>query len=318
MYADQDTTVKIESSFTLTDGRLKIVQVLPDNTVRVLNESGEKTSEEVTLPEGRNCFKIVGQKARLNDLNAAYSGGKKDISGIYRSEDEEYAYLVQSGAEPLDMSRLEDVCVYLEDKYVSELCRTVWDTGVVLSEDNWQNLFIYSDADLTSRYLLEALRAGKIEEFDSGVLNQIACYMSGENVSACFRCLLERGKVLASDWENMFIYSDSELSAKYLLEAIQNGYGNGFDGEALEQISVQISAENLTDLVLTLGKDELSFNDLRDYVLPYLGDKQITQCIVHYISLGNSLTDSQLEEIKWYVSDKNFYRIVEENGKYKQ
>lgn len=116
----------------------------------------------------------------------------------------------------------------------------------------------------------------------------------------------------------MFIYSDSELSAKYLLEAIQNGYGNGFDGEALEQISVQISAENLTDLVLALGKDELSFSDLRDYVLPYLGDKQITQCIVHYISLGNSLTDSQLEEIKWYVSDKSFYRIVEENGKYKQ
>lgn len=258
MYANKETTLEISSSFTLQGGRFKVVQVTPDGTVRVLNENGEKHVEEITLPEGRNRFKIVGQEARLEDLTVAYSGMRtKDIDGIYRTEAEEYGNRVIAGEEPLDMSRLEELgesCVYLEEADVSKLCRLIWEEDVDLSDVTWQDLFTYSDSKLTARYLLEELEAGGIKQFDSRILCMIAPYMEEKDVSECFRYLLERGKVAESDWEEIFIYSDADLSAEYLVKALQN---------------------------------------------------------------GRVLTDAQLREIEGFVSEKDFYRIVEYNGKKK-
>lgn len=258
MYANKETTLEISSSFTLQGGRFKVVQVTPDGTVRVLNENGEKHVEEITLPEGRNRFKIVGQEARLEDLTVAYSGMRtKDIDGIYRTEAEEYGNRVIAGEEPLDMSRLEELgesCVYLEEADVSRLCRLIWEEDVDLSDVTWQDLFTYSDSKLTARYLLEELEAGGIKQFDSRILCMIAPYMEEKDVSECFRYLLERRKIAESDWEEIFIYSDADLSAEYLVKALQN---------------------------------------------------------------GRVLTDAQLREIEGLVSEKDFYRIVEYNGKKK-
>ena len=242
---------------------------------------------------------------------------EKVLSGFFRSEDEEYAYRVQLGQEPFDASRLGDICVYLEAKEVSELCRTAWESDVALSDESWQEIFIYSDGKLTSRYLLEALQSGKIKEFDSRILCMIGYHMDRKDVSECFRYLLERGKVAQSDWEDIFIYSDTDLSAEYLVKALQNGKGSGFNGEMFEEIGFLLSSEKLTDIVLALNQGELSFENLDDYVMYDLDEEQNAKCIIHYIHLGNVLTDSQLREIKIHVSEKDFYRIVEENGKNK-
>lgn len=40
-------------------------------------------------------------------------------------------------------------------------------------------------------------------------------------------------------------------------------------------------------------------------------------CICYYIDLGNALTDDQLREIEGYLSEDDFYRVVEYNGKNK-
>lgn len=318
VYANKETTLELTSKFTLRDGRFKIVQVMPDQTVQVLNEGGEEISGKITLPEGRNCFKLVGQKARLVDFQASYSGeNQKDIDGIFHSEAEEYAYRVKTGREPLDMARLDEIGVYLEAKEVSELYRCAWERDIVLSDDNWQNLFLYSDAELTSRYLLEALQDGKIKEFDSRMLVKIAHLMDGKTVSECFRYLLEQGKVSESDLENIFIYSNADLSGQYLIEALLKGKVSGLSGRFLSDMSVRVSSENLTDIVLALGKEDLTFENLRDSVFPYLGGEQNMQCVCHYIDLGNILTDFQLQEVKPYVSENNYYRIIEYNGKQK-
>lgn len=322
MYANKETTLEISSSFTLQGGRFKVVQVTPDGTVRVLNENGEKHVEEITLPEGRNRFKIVGQEARLEDLTVAYSGMRtKDIDGIYRTEAEEYGNRVIAGEEPLDMSRLEELgesCVYLEEADVSKLCRLIWEEDVDLSDVTWQDLFTYSDSKLTARYLLEELEAGGIKQFDSRILCMIAPYMEEKDVSECFRYLLERGKVAESDWEEIFIYSDADLSAEYLVKALQNGGISDFGDKALGQICYQVSVGSLTDIVTALTKEELSFIGLREHVLPFVQkQEEAVICVCYYIDLGNVLTDAKLREIEGFVSEKDFYRIVEYNGKKK-
>ena len=319
MYANKETTLEISSVFTLQKGRFKIVQVTPDGVVRILNENGEKTKEEVTLSKGRNCFKIVGQEARLEDLTAAYDGMKeKDIDGIYRSEAEEYGYLVMAGQEEMDISRLEEVCPYLEKEEVSKLCQSIWEKDVELSDADWQDLFLYSDSELTTRYLLEALEDGRAEGFDSRILGLVACYMEGDDVSECFRYLLEKEKVGQSDWEDIFIYSDADLSAEYLVKALQSGKRNGFNDKALGQISHLVSTKSLTNIVTVLDREALTFTGLLEHVLPFVQKQdEVVTCVCYYIDLGNILTDAQLREIMGFVSEEDFYRIVEYNGKRK-
>lgn len=316
LYANKETTLEISSRYHLFDGRFKLVWVGPDQTVQTLNESGEESTVKITLPQGRNVIKMVGQKAKLEELNVVYEGMKKeDFDGIYNSEDSEYAYQVLEGQRTLDLSRLEDIFPQLEGKEVSELCRKALEDGAVLSKENWQQLFVYSDAELTARYLLEALQAGRAGTFDSGILVEIAPYMTEADVSECFRHLLERDAVSDSDCESIFVYSDANKSAKYLAEALRKGKAGSFSDKALEQICYRVSVKELTDIVTAM--DELSFDSL-EHVLAFVQQMdEAADCICHYIDLGNALTDEQLREIKAYLSEEDFYRVVEYNGKNK-
>lgn len=318
LYANREMTMEISSEFYLRDGRFKVVYVGPDQTVQTLNESGKKNTVKITMPEGRNVIKMVGQKARLEDIDIAYSGiRKEDLDGIYDSETVEHAYQALEGKRPLDPDSLEEACPYLKDSEVSELARKAWEDDVALSEKNWENLFIYSDNELTAQYLSEELQAGGCESFDSSILVKIAPYMKEKDVSECFRQLLERNAVAAPDWGEIFVYSDANLSAGYLAKALREGSIDGFDEEALGQICYRVSTKPLTDIV-TAMKGTLPFDGLIEYVLPFVQKQdEVVTCICYYIDLGNVLTDEELQKVQAYVSEEDFYRVVEYNGKKK-
>lgn len=316
LYANKETTLEISSRYHLFDGRFKLVWVGPDQTVQTLNESGEENTVKITLPQGRNVIKMVGQKAKLEELNVVYEGMKKeDFDGIYNSEDSEYAHQVLEGQRTLDLSRLEDIFPQLEGKEVSELCRKALEDGAVLSKENWQQLFVYSDAELTAQYLLEALQAGRAGTFDSGILVEIAPYMTEADVSECFRHLLEQDAVSDSDWESIFVYSDANKSAKYLAEALRKGKAGSFSDKALEQICYRVSVKELTDIVTAM--DELSFGSLECVLIYVRKMDEAATCVCYYIDLGYTLTDEQLREVEAYLSEEDFYRVVEYNGRKK-
>ena len=257
LHSNKETDLEITSEFNLRDGRFKFVWVRPDQTVQTLNESGENNIVNITLPEGRNVIKMVGQKAKLEDIDISYSGiNKEDFDGIYGDEDLEYAYQVLEGKKPVDVSRLHDeVCLYLKEEEVSELYRKAWEEGAVLSEQNWEDLWIYSDV---------------------------------------------------------------KLSAQYLAEALRRGEAKGFSDRNLDQINYQVSTKSLTDIVTALDRNQLSYEGLLEHVLPFLQqqDEAVT-CICYYIDLGNVLTDAQLQEVEGYLSEEDFYRVVEYNGRKK-
>lgn len=315
-YAKKETTLEISSRFHLRDGRFKLVCVRPDQTVLTLAESGEKNTVKITLPQGRNVIKMVGQKAKLEDLSIAYGGMKKgDFDGIYDNEATEYAYLVLEGKRSFDSVRLAEICPYLKGKEVSELGRKAWEEGVVLSEEDWQDLFVYSDVKLSAQYLVEELQAGKAGEFDGKTLVVIAPYMRAADVSECFRYLLERDAVSESDWEMIFVYSDANKSAEYLAEALRKGKVSGFSDNALQHICYRVSTGQLTDVVTAM--DEMSFESLK-YALAFVQKQdEAVACICHYIDLGKALTNAQLREVQGYLSEEDFYRVVEYNGKKK-
>lgn len=316
LYANKETILEVSSAFSLQGGRFKVVCVGPDQTVQTLNESGEMNTVKITLPKGRNVIKMVGQKARLEDLNISYGRMiKRDFDSIYEGEEQEYAFQVLNGDSAFDWDRVKKACPHLKAEEVSALYRKAWEEEIVVQEENWEDLWIYSDVKLSSQYLLEELQAGKIREFNSRVLCNMAPYMGEETVSECFRCLLERGGVSESDWGDIFQYSDSQKSAKYLAEALRRGEAGGFNDNALGQINYLVSTESLTDIVTALGRNQLSFEGLIEYVIPFVQkqDEAVT-CICYYIDLGNVLTDDQLRKLEGYLSEEDFYRVVEYNG----
>lgn len=317
LYANKETTLEVASAFNLQGGRFKVVCVRPDQTVQTLNESGEKNTVKITLSEGRNVIKMVGQKARLEHLDISYGGMvKRDFGAIYTGEEQEYAYQVLEGDRTFEWDRVKKACPHLEAKEVSALYRKAWEDEIVVQEENWEDLWLYSDVELSTQYLLEELQAGKIREFSSSVLCSMAPYMEEKAVSECFRCLLERGGVSESEWGDIFQYSDSAKSAKYLAEALRRGDAKGFSDRNLDQINYQVSTKSLTDIVTALDKTQLSFEGLLEYVLPFLQQQdEAATCVCYYIDLGNVLTDAQLQEIEGYLSEEDFYRVVEYNGR---
>lgn len=93
LYANKDTTIEVQSLFDLQDGRLKIVHVTPEGTVNILNETGETITETITLPQGRNVLKMVGQEARVENLFFTYDRvTEKDFDRIFPDEEEESKY----------------------------------------------------------------------------------------------------------------------------------------------------------------------------------------------------------------------------------
>lgn len=90
-YADEDTDVKIDSSFQLLKGKFKIVHIAPDGSVLTINDTGEGINRTVTMKKGRNVIKMVGQGAKLKELEIKFSGfNENKFENIYYTENEEY------------------------------------------------------------------------------------------------------------------------------------------------------------------------------------------------------------------------------------
>lgn len=94
-------------------------------------------------------------------------------------------------------------------------------------------------------------------------------------------------------------------------------WGGIYDSEAVEYAYQALE-----------GKRPLDLESLEE-VCPYLKEGEVSElarkawkdeaitCICSYIDMRNVLTDEELQKVQGYVSEENFYRVVEYNGKQK-
>ena len=245
--ASDDTTVKVESSYNLTDGKFKTVCVKPDGSVEVIDDTGERGVYEVTLEKGRNVIKMVGQGAKLKELSIEFPDiRERDFAALYSSEREEYA-------------------------------------AGILSE-------IRSGKNIDKEKVLESLS-----------------YMEDEEVSEVLDALLrQKERLTTGEICDLFIFSDSRLSTKYLTEAVARGDIEP-DGEMVKSLMPYLSDTNRGSLIQVL-KGELYWETLCD-CMPYLSDNERTDCILSYLENGNTITFTEYKEISPYLSDRTVKAI---------
>ena len=164
-YADKDIQVDVTSSFEIVEGKFKIVSVAPDGTVTTINDTGADSVQTITMKEGRNAIKMVGQGAKLKSLTLNYSDMNiTDFEDVYFSEEEEYfAHLdrtVEAG-EPIDKDKVMDALYTIPDsKEVSNVFHILLVSGISLTSSELCDFLYCSDGEPSSKYLVEAIADG--------------------------------------------------------------------------------------------------------------------------------------------------------------
>ncbi len=183
-YAEKEVDVRIRSSFDTVEGNFKIVYIAPDQSILTLNDTGAETTQTITMQEGRNVLKVVGQGAKLTNLEIDYSNLKSwNFANIYYSEDEEYAMQLKNtfiAGEPINKDKIMNTLYHMDAKDASDIFNILLTAGTQFTAEELCDFFIYSDETLSGQYLLEALREGNIDPLSADAISELMPYLPGD------------------------------------------------------------------------------------------------------------------------------------------
>lgn len=183
-YADKDVNVKITSSFTLSEGKFKIIYIAPDKSIYTINETGAETTQTISMKKGRNVLKMVGQGAKLTNLTIDYSNLKtSSFEKIFYSEKEEYITQVKDGTislESYNKAKILDALYYLNAEDASDVFHSLLNAKTDFTTEELCDFFIYSDSTLSSQYLIEALQNGNIAPLSADAISELCPYLKNE------------------------------------------------------------------------------------------------------------------------------------------
>ncbi len=221
-YADRDIDVEITSSFTVREGNFKIIHVTPDKSVVTLNDTGEQTTSTVTMTKGRNVLKMVGQGGKVENLEIRYSDIKEsDFEKLFHDEAAEYVYQVKNGLVPVEKDRIVDALYLMDEEDASEMFNILLADNTAFTPDELCYFFIYSDSELSSGYLLRALRDNTIAPLSADAVLDIMPFLEGP-------CKLEVLRQLpAEDFCDTFLQSFYYLDSDEIVACLTAYTANG-------------------------------------------------------------------------------------------
>lgn len=183
-YAEKDVNIKITSCFELLEGRFKIIHIAPDNLIYTINETGDETTQTISMKKGRNVLKMVGQGAKLTNLTIDYSSLKaSSFEKIFYSENAEYIVNVKDGTTPLesgDKAKILDALYCLNAKDASDIFHSLLNAKTEFTTEELCDFFIYSDSTLSSQYLVEALQNGNLAPLSVNAISELCPYLKNE------------------------------------------------------------------------------------------------------------------------------------------
>ena len=253
-YADQEIDVSITTSLECVDGRYKVIYVAPDKNIITLNETGEKSTQTITMQKGRNVLKMVGQGAKLKNLAIDFSSIKTSkFESVFRSEEEEKIPLIKDtilSGKPYQKDEIMDILHIMEPAEASEIFHDMLHKGIDFTPNELQTFLIYSDKKLSSQYLAEALQEGTIEPLSADTIETLMPYLEQEY---CVKLLMTLPVEEFYDvfTETIYYLDDSQIETclNYYLDE-----GGVLNYTMFEKISPYLSAPVINQLDQKLWK----------------------------------------------------------------
>lgn len=218
VYADEDAEIGVDISFDLQSGKLKLIYVAPDGTVELLDDAGDSSRQKVTLAEGRNVFKLAGQGAKVRGLNLTYTGlESRRIRNFYYGEEDEQGDILSEKVMSGDVTKEEvlDNLYYMKEESISMALAKFLERGEALSSDELLDLFIYSDEELSVKYMMQAVQKGKTAFLTPEFLSELMPYLNDEGRTKCLLKYLEEGNTLTySEFDEISPYLNNDTIKK--------------------------------------------------------------------------------------------------------
>lgn len=317
IYATEEIEMQIDTAFKLYSGNFKVVHIAPDNTVTTVSaESGDQTSQKVTLPKGRNAIKMVGEKAKLRNLTIEFTDLKNaPVDGLYSSESQEYIGLLLKDInnpdldkESLDIPKIVDALPTVKDKEASDLFKAILDRGITLNQDELINFIIYSDKQQSSKYLVEALENGTITVLEADTVSSLMPYFA-DTYKASLLITLPTADFPETFGECLpFLNSSGKKECcAYLAESMQNGTITLAKPIIISDYMPYLSSGSHAPLILALPTAD--FYNVFVECLPYLNSSEKEECLLHYLDAGGTLTYTQFSEISPFLSSSLIRKI---------
>lgn len=308
IYAESDVQIQVNSSFTVAEGKFKLVSIAPDKTISLIDDTGTEGRHSITLQKGRNVIKMVGQETKVTALKLSYNGlNNKNITNIYSSEKKETtnAILKKLESNTANKAELIDILPYIEDKKtVSEALKSLLDQGIYLSMDELDEIFCYSDRKLSSQYLIEAIQDKKTDGLEIESLLNLLSYMDAQNRNTLLLALIDEltFEMLVDNIPYLSTEGRTQCLTKYL-EA-----ENILTASQYEEILPYLDSETRTNMLTFIPDEEFTF-EILETCLPYLDTEGKEQCLLKYLGAGNALTYSQFNDISPYLNDSIVEKI---------
>ncbi len=246
--ASKETEIQVKSIFEVLNGKFKLVHVLPDGTVEVVNETGEKETSHITMNEGRNVIKFVGQEAKVRDLKVDFSFHEKDFESVFYSEDAEQAEAVKERIKTGDISKEEvlELLYYMDSEDLSHAFARLLNQGETFDKDELLDIIIYSDSELSGRYLAEAVKNKEVAVPAETTISDIKYYLGKDSL------------------EQLLLALEDEITFDILYDCApylsQNGLGNclaqymeagnSLTGLQFQKISIYLDEDTLNQIKL--------------------------------------------------------------------
>ena len=164
----------------------------------------------------------------------------------------------------------------------------------------------YTEEEEDAGRLAESIQSGAAgkEEFLSSLT-----WLDEDAVNEAFQALLDRGETFTGpELEEIFIYADEEKAGDILVQAVKDGKHPALSGETIVELLPYMEETAAVELVQETDRDEFTFHVLEE-LLYYLDDGDCEICVNHYLDLGNTLTGSQYEEIRYLLSGEALQRL---------
>lgn len=299
-YADKDIEVDVASSFEIVEGKFKIVFVAPDGTVNIINDTGTESRQTITMKEGRNAIKLVGQGARIKKLALDYSDMNiPEFKNVYFSEDEEYAAQLDDKAkagEAIEKEKVMNALYMIQDKKeVSDVFHTMLISRVSFTTEELCDIFICSDAELSSKYLTEAIADGYQKPLDTESISELMLYID-EKYRVQLLMQLPAESFYEALKDNVFNL-DSEQIEECLASYIQNGGRLSYDD--FSEISFYLDENAIKRINAMLSESSTAKSDRNSLLsqIPYPAEADDM-----LVSWGKSTTPS---DAGWKIYNDN-------------
>lgn len=248
IHATEKTEIQVSAYYELLKGKFKLVCISSDGTVTTIEDKGEGEKKDITLAEGRNVIKMVGQGAKLKNLKVRYYGLESGaIENVYYSEEGEYADYVERAfdtGETVSKDKVMNALPYMEDETASKAFATLLVQGESFSTDELCDIFIYSDTDLSSHYLLKAIADEQTEPLSAEAISEIIPYLSSEGCSELISAMVE--EVTFDDLVDWAPYLSSEQLERCLISYMEAG--NTLTYSQFDEISPYLNAQSIEKL----------------------------------------------------------------------